>query len=239
MADQLALPFSAVEPSLKSLTTTNLLDALGLAAEQGPWLGRPLPERMAYAITRQGRTRSDQIGDSSTRYAGPAPVSLPEYRAVLAEAAKPGTLDLVKVNLALSGIELAPGVTEAVRAAVNSRSSIFIYGAPGNGKTTLARRIPSLLGAPIVIPVALDIGGVALARLIREEWPAGGDEKADRLGEAHAAATQSPRQVIDQGGRLRLGIAPGPLVAGNLTIRGTTRGGPSATAIRVTRSRAI
>src|SRR5258708_35798090 len=84
---------------------------------------------------------------------------MPEYRAVLAEAAKPGTLDLVKVNHVLSGIELAPGVTEAVRAAVNSRSSIFIYGAPGNGKTTLARRISALLGGPIIIPVALDIGG--------------------------------------------------------------------------------
>jgi predicted Ser/Thr protein kinase len=158
VAEQLALPFAAVEPSLKSLTGSNFLDALGLASEQGPWLGRPLPERMAYAITKQGRTRSEQIGDSSTRYTGPAPVSMQEYRAVLAEAAKPGTLDLVKVNLALSGIELAPGVTEAVRAAVNSRSSIFIYGAPGNGKTTLARRIPSLLGGPIVIPIALDIG---------------------------------------------------------------------------------
>src|SRR5256886_16777008 len=90
---------------------------------------------------------------------GPAPVSMQEYKAVLAEAAKPATLDLVKVSLALSGIELAGGVMEAVRAAVNSRSSIFIYGAPGNGKTTLARRIPSLLGGPIVLPVALDVGG--------------------------------------------------------------------------------
>src|SRR5437899_11554937 len=114
---------------------------------------------MAYAITKQGRTRSDQIGDASTRYLGPAPVSMQEYKAVLAEAAKPGTLDLVKVSLALSGIELAPGVMEAVRAAVNSRSSIFIYGAPGNGKTTLARRIPSLLGGPVLLPVALDVGG--------------------------------------------------------------------------------
>src|SRR5207247_5734851 len=97
--------------------------------------------------------------DGPTRYLGTAPVSMAEYKAVRAEAAKPGTLDLVKVSLALSGIELAPGVMEAVRAAVNSRSSIFIYGAPGNGKTTLARRIPTLLGGPIVLPVALDVGG--------------------------------------------------------------------------------
>src|SRR5262249_51751542 len=159
VAEALALPFAAIEPILKSLTGVNFLDALGLASEQGPWLGRPLPERMAYAITKQGRTRSDQIGEASTRYVGPAPVSMQEDKAVLAEADKPGTLDLVKVGLALSGIGLAPGVMEAVRAAVNSRSSIFIYGAPGNGKTTLARRIPTLLGGPVLIPVALDVGG--------------------------------------------------------------------------------
>ena len=159
VADQLALPFISVEPVLKLLTSANFLDALGLANEQGPWLGRPLPERMAYALTKQGRTRSEEIARAGTRYAGPAPVSLREYRAVLAEAAKPGTLDLTKVTAALAGIELAPGVTEAVRAAVNSRSSIFIYGAPGNGKTSLARRLPRLLGNPIVVPMALDIGG--------------------------------------------------------------------------------
>ena len=158
IAEQMALPFSAVEPVLKTLTGDNLIDALGLANEQGPWLQRPLPERMAYSVTRQGRARSEEIARASTRYAGPAPVSMAEYRQVLAEAAKPGTLDLPKVNRVLSGIELAPGVAEAVRAAVNSRSSIFIYGAPGNGKTTLARRIAGLLGGPIVIPVALDIG---------------------------------------------------------------------------------
>ncbi len=158
-ADVLALPFAAIEPILKSLTSANFLDALGIAQEQGPWQGRPLPERMAYSITKQGRSQSDQLADASTRYLGPAPVSMQEYKAVLSEAAKPGTLDLVKVSLALSGIEMAPGVMEAVRAAVNSRSSIFIYGAPGNGKTTLARRIPSLLGGAIVLPVALDIGG--------------------------------------------------------------------------------
>src|SRR5438046_9457500 len=114
---------------------------------------------MAYALTKQGGGRGEEIARASTRYAGPAPVSMSEYRTVLAEAAKPGTLDMVKVNIALAGIELAPGVAEAVRAAVNSRSSIFIYGAPGNGRATLARRISALRGGAIVVPVALDVGG--------------------------------------------------------------------------------
>src|SRR5438093_13236735 len=85
VAEALALPFAAIEPILKNLTGQNLLDALGLAQEQGPWLGRPLPERRAYPITKQGRARSDQIADASTRYLGPAPVSMAEYKAVLAE----------------------------------------------------------------------------------------------------------------------------------------------------------
>src|SRR5256885_673349 len=85
---------------------------------------------MAYTLTKQGRVRSEEIARASTRYAGPAPVSMAEYRSVLAEAAKPGTLDLVKVNVVLAGIELAPGVAEAGRAAGHPPSSIFIYGAP-------------------------------------------------------------------------------------------------------------
>src|SRR5260370_14157857 len=229
LAEQLALPFAAVEPSLKSLIGSNFLDALGLAAEQGPWLGRPLPERMAYAITKQGRTRSEQIGDSSTRYAGPAPVSMQEYKAVLAEAAKPGTLDLVKVNLALSGIELAPGVTEAVRAAVNSRSSIFIYGAPGNGKTTLARRIPTLLGGPIVIPMALDIGG--------------GEEMTIFAGAVHRLAPHQPadrrwrrvaRPLVQVGGEFQLEMFEPTWEEGSRTygaplqVKANGRGAPDA-----------
>src|SRR2546426_7721788 len=200
-AESLALPFNAIESILKALPGPNFLEALGLAQTQGPWLGRPLPERMAYAITKQGRTRSDQIGDASTRYMGPAPVSMQEYKAVLAEAAKPGTLDLVKVSLALSGIELAPGVMEAVRAAVNSRSSIFIYGAPGNGKTTLARRIPSLLGRPIVLPVALDVGGGEVMTIfdgaVHRLQP---NQPADRRWRRVA------RPLVQGGGEVQLGM---------------------------------
>src|SRR5207237_10049634 len=64
VAESLALPFNAIEPILKALTSTNFLDALGLAQEQGAWLGRPLPERMAYRITKPGGNRSGQLGDA-------------------------------------------------------------------------------------------------------------------------------------------------------------------------------
>jgi Mg-chelatase subunit ChlI len=74
------------------------------------------------------------------------------------EVILPG-LDPELVRQALDGLELSPGIEDAIRAAVNSRGSVFIYGSPGNGKTSLARRIPRLLRGPILVPHAIDLGG--------------------------------------------------------------------------------
>jgi predicted ATPase with chaperone activity len=120
---------------------------------------------MAYSITNRGRVRSDEIGAAGTRYLGPAPVSLEEYQLAVAAAIRTEPLDQARVAAVLDGIELVPGVTESIRAAVNSRSSIFIYGAPGNGKTTLARRLVELLGGPVQVPYAIDLGGGDIMRV--------------------------------------------------------------------------
>jgi predicted ATPase with chaperone activity len=87
---------------------------------------------------------------------------MPEYRAMLERESRPGSLDSMMVEAALEGLELAPGVTEAIRAAVNSRGSVFIYGSPGNGKTSLARQMVGLLGGPILVPGALELEGEVL-----------------------------------------------------------------------------
>src|SRR5260370_39465814 len=47
-AEPPALAFLSIQPVLTAPATANFLDALGFAREQGPWLGRPLPERMTY-----------------------------------------------------------------------------------------------------------------------------------------------------------------------------------------------
>lgn len=165
LADALALPFDAVGRAVDSLVAQEYLSPLGISADRGPWNSRPIPERMAYAITNKGRARSDEIGAAGTRYVGPAPVSLQEYQVATAAATRPPALDDGRVQEALSGIELVPGVTESIRAAVNSRSSIFIYGAPGNGKTTLARRLVDLLGGTMLVPYAIDLGGGEILRV--------------------------------------------------------------------------
>jgi hypothetical protein len=155
IAEQLALPYASLEPLLRKLTSDMLLEAGGIANAGGD---RPMQERMTYSMTNQGRSMTEELSRSGTRYVGPAPVTLADYNRMTTEVILPG-LDPELVRQALDGLEMAPGVEDAIRAAVNSRGSVFIYGSPGNGKTSLGRRIPRLLRGPILVPHAIDLGG--------------------------------------------------------------------------------
>jgi hypothetical protein len=155
VAAMLALPFGSLEPLIRKLAADRHLEASGLATAGAD---RPMPERMAYTMTNQGRALTEEISKAGSRYLGPAPVTLADYTRMTTEVILPG-LDAELVRQSLDGLELANGVEDAVRAAVNSRGSMFIYGSPGNGKTSLARRIPRLLRGPILVPHAIDLGG--------------------------------------------------------------------------------
>ncbi|HVD01708.1 MAG TPA: protein kinase [Candidatus Dormibacteraeota bacterium] len=154
VAKMLALPFASIEMLLRKLAADRLLEAGGISAAGAD---RPMQERMAYTMTNQGRELAEEISKTGTHYFGPAPVTLADYNRATTEVILPG-LDQELVRRSLEGLELAPGIEDAVRAAVNSRGSMFIYGSPGNGKTSLARRIPRLLRGPILVPHAIDLG---------------------------------------------------------------------------------
>ena len=42
---------------------------------------------------------------------------------------------------------------------MNAATSIFLYGAPGNGKTAVAERITAMIGGAIFIPHAIEVDG--------------------------------------------------------------------------------
>jgi serine/threonine protein kinase len=161
VAASLSVPYASVEPALNALTVGNFVDSLGISGNGAA--DKPLPERMTYTLTVRGRQHMDEL--PGTRYLGPAPVSYAEFKTAAHDAARPSAVTVAKLAAALNGLEVPPAVIEAVRAAVNSRGSLFIYGAPGNGKTSLARRVVGLLGEPVLIPVAVDLGGVDVLRI--------------------------------------------------------------------------
>ncbi len=94
-----------------------------------------------YRITDRGReyaSRSLEV----CGYVGPAPVRLEAYAAMLRWqfANSPQVLP-EHVAAALSGLVVTPKAAQLAGLAVSSGRSLFVYGPPGNGKSSLGRQI--------------------------------------------------------------------------------------------------
>jgi len=113
-----------------------------------------------YGITQAGINRAREALERS-QYAGPAPVPLADYNNAIRRQS------LGKLNVSpralrsyLSDLILSEDIINRVGPAINSGTSVFIYGPPGNGKTSIARAIGSMiLKESIYIPYALYIEG--------------------------------------------------------------------------------
>src|SRR4029079_12586574 len=91
---------------------------------------------------------------------GPAPVPFAHYvNSVHAQAITWATPKYDQLIEAFQGISVEPKLLAKLGPAVNSGAGMFLYGAPGNGKSTLAKRITSCFGQRIWIPRTLTEDG--------------------------------------------------------------------------------
>ena len=113
-----------------------------------------------YAITSAGIARAREALDRS-QYAGPAPVPVEAYnRAIKQQGQGRLTITSRLLRQALSQLVLSENTFQRIGPAVNSGTSIFIYGPPGNGKTSVARAIGKMiLSTSMYIPFAIYIDG--------------------------------------------------------------------------------
>src|SRR3954447_6034738 len=148
-SDNLCLPFGLLEPLFQSLRQRQLL-INSASAQLGDF---------AYTLTDNGRQRARTAMEQCS-YLGSAPVPLEDYivsvEAQTIRAEAPQKRHLAK---AFSDISVEPDMFDMLGPAVNSGSGLFLYGAPGNGKTTLARRITMCYGSSIWIPRVLTEDG--------------------------------------------------------------------------------
>jgi predicted ATPase with chaperone activity len=114
-----------------------------------------------YRLTDEGMKRvRDAMGRN--QYTGPAPVSLQAYtQALLLQAEEQRRITPSEVVQALRHLILPKGFHRSIGPAVNAGTSLFLYGPPGNGKTSVAQAIAGLLANsdPIWLPYAITVGG--------------------------------------------------------------------------------
>lgn len=145
IAGRIAIPFGLLEPLLSDLRGRQLLFHQG-QAQMGDY---------AYALTDQGQDRA-RAAMAACAYVGPAPVPLEEYilsveaQSIRAEAAREEQL-----AAAFGDISVEPEMLEVLGPAVNSGAGLFLYGTPGNGKTTIAKRITKCFGNHVWAPHAI------------------------------------------------------------------------------------
>ncbi len=113
-----------------------------------------------YSLTDTGRERAREAMER-TQYVGPAPVPLEKYNKSVLLQSSIRKLSRDEVQSALSHLILPQDFDRKIGPAVNAGSSLFLYGPPGNGKTTISEAIAEMLGGndPIWMPYAVTIGG--------------------------------------------------------------------------------
>ncbi len=112
-----------------------------------------------YSLTESGRTRTHLLQRESA-YAGPAPVTLTDYvLSVEAQSIANEAPNEARLRKACRGISVEPHLLESIGPAFNSGAGLFLYGAPGNGKTTVAIHLTKCFGQHIWVPHAILEGG--------------------------------------------------------------------------------
>lgn len=151
LADKLRVPYAVLDSLVQHARIEKLVEVRG-AAGTGTAGYR-------YALTDLGRDRAGQFLDMC-RYVGPAPVPLAQYNAYVraAMAARP-YLDRTLLSTGFSDLVVSTAMLDQLGPAVNSGKALFLYGAPGNGKTVVAEGLGRSLGGEMHMPFAIDVDG--------------------------------------------------------------------------------
>jgi predicted ATPase with chaperone activity len=154
IAEEVTLPFSGVvDQILEALKREKLIEVR--SSQMGLGEGAYL-----YAITGAGIARAREALDRS-QYAGPAPVPLSAYTdSILRQARGRMTVTNRMMRQVLANLVLSEVSFQTLGPAVNSGTSIFLYGPPGNGKTSVARAVGNLIQTQnIFIPYSIYVDG--------------------------------------------------------------------------------
>jgi predicted ATPase with chaperone activity len=125
--------------------------------------------RSHYKITARGREHASRLMEVCA-YIGPAPVRLEAYSAMLRwQFQFQPEVTPEDVTSALEGLVLTPEAAQLAGLAVSSGRSLFVFGPPGNGKSSLGRAIHTALPGDYWIPYCISVGSNVIIRIYDEQ----------------------------------------------------------------------
>ena len=149
IASHLRIPFRLVEANLNEMRKE----------QQVALKGEAIAGDYTYLITEKGLSRAAELSRECT-YFGAVPVPLKQYVDGITRQSVAGvpvrSKDLEK---AFSDLLLDPNLMHKLGPAINSGRGLFLFGEPGNGKTSIAERVSRSFGKTMWIPRALGIDG--------------------------------------------------------------------------------
>jgi hypothetical protein len=201
------LPYHLVLELVRLAVDNKMLRSLGAGQSDSPI-------DLSYAFTEEGR-RYTLDALEQQRYAGPAPVTLEDFTHQVCLQRPTNELVTVKgITEAIGDLVVSSELLEQCGPALNSGRAILLYGAPGNGKSSVARKFASIYRDVIYIPYAVTVDG----QIIRVHDPsihfpvepaAGGDDGENtflREDEVDERWVPCKRPFVITGGELTLDI---------------------------------
>ncbi len=152
LAANMSLPYyQVIEIILESLKTQSFIEVRGSTGV--------LSTTYRYALTEKGQNRVREALERNM-YAGPCPVTLQDYTfAVQRQTIRNVVVTRESLITAFSNLVFNQQTLDQVGPAINSGRSIFLFGPPGNGKTSIAEVSATLLGGHVYIPYAIHVEG--------------------------------------------------------------------------------
>jgi predicted ATPase with chaperone activity len=161
-----------------------------------------------YSLSEAGMQRARDAMERSL-YVGPVPVPIHIYnRGIEIQTQQRRKVNADQVKDSLKQLVLPSDFHRRLGPAINSGTSLFLYGPPGNGKTTIAEAISRLIAGidPIWIPYALTMGGHIIQiqdRLVHKSLPVEGGRTSD-MGRVDMRWGLFHRPSVMVGGELKM-----------------------------------
>ena len=151
LADMLALPVPIVDEALERLQENRYVE---VHETRGPRRGD-----YVFKLTGSGRKKATEELEVS-RYVGPAPVPFEAFQkwVELQSAGRAGVTES-QLRAVLDDLVVPDEMLNLLGPAINSGSSLFLWGGPGDGKTLLAERVGEVFGDRYFVPHAVLVDG--------------------------------------------------------------------------------